>query len=346
MNLYATIPLNKVVKAAATELEEPLSRVEERFSDFAVRGLRKINATHLRMNIRRVTLPVNPMGNYASLPCDFKTPYWIGFITNDHKKASISFNAGLYGPVQEVKEDCCKKCGAEKAICELMDVTTTTKTVVVPVPVTNTTYGSGSGSGGGGTIGGGVGDESGTITTTKRLLANGDYIEDKTFPVWDEETQSIDMEKTRTLVEVFDIADCGCLKNTHDNIQKLQSCCENVYNLYYAPTCDSSLPLKATFFPEDGIVEFNQKVYFSEVQMEYGGDLPRKNGDFIIPEVVFEYLIAFVLEKRDSRRKDVTDRQKLMNMQKVKDERKIMFTNLAGLTIDEIFQVATSLPVV
>src|SRR6478736_1235610 len=101
MNLYATVPLRKAVKAAAVDTGEDLSRVEEIYSSIGVRAVRLESHKTLRLNRRRVSIVVqnNIIGH---LPADFRELMSASLLDENGRKVPIVVDTEIFGPIHEV----------------------------------------------------------------------------------------------------------------------------------------------------------------------------------------------------------------------------------------------------
>lgn len=358
-NLYSTIPLSRVVKDCTLDAGESLSIVEEKYTRWAVRVLRKLNRQVIKANKKRTALNVSLSTKTAALPPDTREVSFIGFRDDQDRKVPIFIDPEIYGEYEKTPESCCAKCGQPKAACEALEVTVTT-VPIVPIPDCACYYYAGyyyysasneygSGYYACGPIGGGIGTIDYTETITKRLLPNGDYIEDKTFPIYDPQTCTVRMTSSRKLVQTFELNDCGCIKPTKANAEKMCGCNSDAYYLYFydyfspkAETCEVGVKV----FMEQGIMKFSGNIDFTKVFIEYYGDLPKKNGEYVIPEMALETVIAGVHVMRIQHKKGVTESAIERAERKFKSERKDMMKLLPNrLTLYDILDAATQVPI-
>lgn len=346
-NLYSVIPLSRAVNSAIIDSYEEKGRVEERYSHWAVRVLRKLNRQVIKANAKRTTVSVSRSTMTASLPVDFKECIFIGFIDRSGRKVPIDIDADIYGDYEKAPETCCEKCGQPKELCEALKVTVETKPINPPDSCDCYYYTSGGYPCG--PIGGGLSEVVWEENVTKTLLPNGDYIEDRLFPIFDPQTCTARMTSSRKLIQQFDINDCGCIKPTKENADKLCSCNSDLYHLYFNNfySSDSYCEVGVKIFLEQGVMQFSGIVDFDKVFMEYYGDLPKKNGSFMIPEVALEAIVAGIHVRRLEHKKGTTESQIARAKSVFKKEKTEMSQLLWGrLSINDILTAATQVPII
>lgn len=268
-----TVPLYKVVSAAIVDSFEDIGKTQQIYSHWAARKLKELNRQVLKTGVRKVTLTVNRSTNTATLPPDFREETFVGVIENG-KKIRLRNRQELVDEknVTDIEcEDKCEKCNQDKAICE--DLTITEETVLVV-----------------------INDTVQTQTVIKKLYPDGSYWLETRIPIWDIDSETIIYTTTKEFITALGLKPCGCIDDTEENIEKIKCCCYDVYCKYYAP-CDNSCTTDYggyRIFPETGLIQFDKIGTFSKVYIEYWGFMPKKNGQYMVPEVAFETIVEWI----------------------------------------------------
>lgn len=320
IQLKRTVPIMRAVAAAIIDSHEDIGKKEELFTHWAVRGFKKLNQEVLQRGIRRIILNVNPNTRTATLPLDFHEETFIGPIING-KKFGLRLRNDLipFNTEEEVCEDKCPICSQDKAICNDLTVTETTELVA-------------------------VGDTLATKTTVKRLYPNGDYMLEITFPVMNLGTNEIEYMTTKEKVTAFDMKECGCLDLTDETVQKIECFCPDAFCQHFTPcACNCTDDYGGyKIFEESGLIQFDTIGKFKKVYMEYRGFLPKKHGQYYIPEVSFETIVEWTKYKNIDGRKNVPEWRIERQWQSYQRERgnmeKILFRLDLAVIINAILQ--------
>lgn len=281
IELKRTVPIMRVVGAAIIDMHEDVGKVQERFTHWAARGLKKLNREVLKMGVRRIILNVNPNTRTAALPLDWHEEIFIGPIVNG-KKIPLRLRNDLvpYNTEEEVCEDKCPKCNQGTSLCNDLAITETTELMQ-------------------------IGNEIATKTTVKKLYPNGDYMLEITFPVLNLGTQEIEYTTTKEMITCFDMKQCGCIDLTAQTLVRLECFCPDVF-CNHLTECDCSCTDDYggyKIFENIGLIQFDTIGRFTKVYAEYAGFLPKKNGQYHVPEVSFETLVEWTKYKNIEGRK-------------------------------------------
>jgi hypothetical protein len=279
-----TVPIKSVVKAAAIDLGEDYLRVDTTFSHWAARGLKKLSREILRGGLKRELLNVHKNFKTVKLPIDFEKEAFVGFVDDcGHKHALF---AKGYIAATLADEDCsdqCEKCNQDLDICE--DLVTDDVVELVTFPNGPETY----------------------EKRISKFIENGKYLEVTTTPVWNMTTEEVEYNVSKKFITEFDMLECGCVAKTEENIAKIKDKCYDTYCKCYAPCAETQGDLGGyKIFEEEGIIQFDKSFAFDKIYLEYYGSLPKIKGQFHVPKVAFETLVAFIKFKFNQHKKSVT----------------------------------------
>lgn len=323
IDLKRTVPLMRVVSAAILDSKEDIGKTQELYLHWASRGLKKLNREVLKMGKQKVTLVVNRSTNTATLPPDFHEESFIGVMVND-KKIPLKLRPDLVDTknIQDIPcEDSCPRCKQDKAICE--DLTVTEDIVLV-------------------TVNGIVAQQ----TVIKKLYPNGNYYLETKIPVWDIDSAGIIYTTTKEFITAFDMKPCGCIDTTPANIEKIKCCCPDVYCSHFAP-CDNSCVVDYggyRIFEETGLIQFDAVGKFTQVYMEYWGFMPKKNGQYQVPEVAFETLVEWTKFKDIDGKRNIPNNDKQWRWNRYRMERSNMEKILGRISLGQIIQSIGLIP--
>jgi hypothetical protein len=271
---YRTI--TQVVKRAALDTYSNYEEVKARYNAWAIDGWKELNVQAVKSNKRSVLLPINKNTRIAKLPDDYVEHIFVGFIDNCGTKVSLSLKNNIVDTsnLQEIPlEDCCDKgCNNcySKALCRDLNKTQTIETIYIfENPYQK------------------------TITTT--LMPTGEYYVETITPMWDMATSTVIYVHNKEYKATLELEVCGCIKQTSTNENKLKEHCYDSWCCHCTGCADSSYDLGGyKIFPENNIIQFDSVRNYTKCYLEYRGALPMVDGDLIVPEVVFETLVAKV----------------------------------------------------
>lgn len=317
------VPINKVVSAAIVDTHEDIGKVEQVYSHWAARGVKKLDREVLHTTRRKVILTVNRSTNTATLPPDFDEETFVGIIAGG-KKVPLRLRPELIDTknTEEIPcEDKCEKCNQNKAICDDLTITETASAVII----NDVTY---------------------EQLVTKKMYPDGSYYLETRIPVWDVTAGEVIYTTTKQHIATIDLKPCGCIEETAENIQTIQCCCPEVYNCYYAP-CDDSCTVDYggyKIFEETGIIQFDKIGKFTKVYIEYWAFLTKRNGRYYIPAIAFETLVEWVKYKSVQNRKSAPDRVIDRWFENYRRERSSMEKVLGRISLSMIIQAASMTP--
>lgn len=322
-DLKRTVPLLRVVSAAIIDSFEDIGKVQQTFLHWGGRGLKKLNREVLKMGMRKVTLFVNRNTNTATLPPDFHEEIFVGPIVNG-KKIPLRLRPDLVDAknIEDIPcADKCPRCSQDKSICE--DLTVTEDIVLV-------------------TVNGITAQQ----TVIKKLYPDGKYYLETRIPVWDINSGSIIYTTTKEFITALDLKPCGCIDETEENIAKIECCCPDVYCSHFAP-CDNNCTTDYggyRIFEETGLIQFDAVGKFTKVYLEYWGFMPKKNGQYQVPEVAFETLVEWIKFKNIDGRRNVSNRDKSWRWDQYKIARANMEKEMGRFSLGLIFQSIDLIP--
>jgi hypothetical protein len=284
--------------------------------------LKKLTRETLKSGRRNCLITVNQNTRTASLPPDFETELFIGYIKNG-KKIPIPLKTNLINTnsITTIEcEDTCAKCGQDSTICNDLTVT---KSVEL-VQVNGSSY---------------------EKTTIKKLYPDGNYFLEVTFPYWDIANNVIAYATTKEFITKIDLKDCGCINPTVENIAIIQDCCYDCYACHFAPcgACDIDAG-GYKIFEETGLIQFDYKFKQTQVYLEYRGFIPKLNGQLAVPDVAFETLVEYVKAMSIDGKKNVSNSDKAYRWTRYGLERKAMVKDMARFSLDDIIYIINLTP--
>lgn len=322
--LKNTVPLSKVVSQAMLDMyaDLSLSGLQQTYFNWASRGMTKLVNEVLKTNVQKVMLKVNRSSNTAILPFGFKKEVFVGVINHYGQKVPLRLRTELTDEkeIDVVEcEDKCPKCNANKAVCNELTVTEDTFIVII----NNATY---------------------EGTTIKKMYPDGRYFLETRTPVLNINTNRIEYSIQKKFVGTVSLKPCGCVEETESNINLIRTCRPEIYCNYFAPSCSSTLDAGYMIFEENGYIKFDNRFNFDKVYLEYQGTIPKKNGQYHIPEVCFETLVNYVKFKSVENKKSVPLPERRYYFDRYTIERSNMRKVISRLGLSKILQLINSLP--
>jgi hypothetical protein len=286
LNINRTRPIHHVVSAAMIDLYGDISQagLQQTLLFNAARGFRKINNEILKNGRRKATIHVNRNTHTATLPIDFYEESFVGIIDDMGRKIPLRLRTDLTDTenIEDIPcEDKCPQCNQNKNICKELSITESTVIVVI----NNTTY---------------------EKTIIKKLYPNGDYFLESNTPVYDVITNTVVYVAQKEFVRHLELKDCGCLSETEENLEFIRINNFDCYCSYFAPCCDAIIDGSYQIFEETGLIKFNSNFKYSKVYIEYQGFLPKKNGQYHVPEICFETLVQWIKWKSVENKRNVS----------------------------------------
>lgn len=314
------IPLYKVVAEAMMDAYSDISKagVQQMFQHWAVRGFKKISNEVLPSKPQKALIYINPNTKTGTLPPDFGGLLFAGLINNCGEKVPVRLKSNIADTsnIQDltVCEDKCDKCNQNKAICQ--DLTVTEDTVIKVINGQNYEQ-----------------------TIIKKLYPDGRYYLETRIPILNLETQVVEYLTQKEFVTQLDLRDCGCIEESESNIAAIQCNCPDVYCSYFAPCCGVQ-DIGYQIFEETGLIKFTPNFPFNVAYIEYVGFLPKKNGQYYVPEVSMECLIEWIKFKEVDGKKNMLG-EKRWRLEQFKRERanmeKVIGSNMSLDMIMDIF---------
>lgn len=322
--LKKLVPLSKVVNAALIDSYEDIGKSQQLFFHWAGREFKKLQRETLKGGRRYALITVNQNTRTASLPADFDSELFVGYINRWGQKVSIPLNTNLTNTnsITTIEcEDVCEKCGQDATICNDLTVTESTELVVV----NDSTY---------------------EKTTIKKLYPDGSYYLETTIPYWDMANEVVSYATTKEFIATIDLKDCGCINPTVENIETIRTCCYDAYCCHFAP-CNEVCDISAgsyRIFEEVGLIQFDYKFRHTQVYLEYRGYIPKLNGQLAVPEVAFETMVEGIKFRSLEGKKNVPNPDKAWRLGMYNTARKAMVKTMARLSIDDIIYAVSLTP--
>jgi hypothetical protein len=318
------VPIYKVVNAAIIDTYEDMGKVQERATHLAARGLRKLNRESLKLGKKKVILHVNRSTNTATLPMDFREETFVGLMSSSGTKIPLRLRPELIDEkgTEDIEcEDKCLKCDQNKSICNDLTITEDTTLVVIE----GNTY---------------------EQTIIKKLYPNGDYFLESRIPMWDIENETVIYTTTKKFITALDLKPCGCIEETEENIEKIKCCCFDVYCAYFSPCEPSCDPDHGGYrvFEETGLIQFDKIGKFTKVYMEYWGFMPKKNGQYMVPEVAFDAIVEYIKFMLIDGKRNISNADKNWRWQRYVTEKANMEKILGRISLSQIIQAINLIP--
>lgn len=285
--------------------------------------MKELTRQTLKTGLKKITLTVNRSTNTATLPDDFNSECFVGVIV-DGKKIPLKLRPELVDSKNITIipcEDKCAICNQDAGICEDLAITVDTVLVVIH----DSTY---------------------EQTITKKLYPDGSYFLETRIPVWDIENETVIYRTQKEFITAIDLKPCGCIDDTPENIETIRVCCPDVYNCYYAP-CDNSCTVNYggyRIFEETGLIQFDAIGKFRNVYIEYWGFMPKKNGQYHVPEVAFETLVEFIKFRNIDGRRSAPNIDKIWRWNQYLIARGNMEKEMGRISLSQIIQAIESTP--
>jgi hypothetical protein len=320
------IPINKVVRQAALDMYADFEKVQAQYTAWAIRGIKKLTKETLKSPPRYALLTVNKNLNNAVLPCDFKEELGVFLINSCGQKVPLVVNGNIL-PTTSLIEDlgceveCEEKCGCyPKQLCN--DIQTTQ--VINKITIGEAQY-----------------DE--TVTST--LMPNGEYYIVTTTPIFNMVEDEVEYVTKKEYVTSFDLASCGCIKNTERNFAKLESCCYDAWCCHCSPCVNSTAEVGGyRIFEENGTISFDTSMPGDKVLLVYRGFLPKQGNEYLVPEIAFETLIEYTKHKSIANKKGIAQWEKRDQFDAYMRERGNMNKSRTRLNISDIIHSALNVP--
>lgn len=319
-----SVALSKVVNAAIVDNYDDIGRMEQRASFMTARGLKKLYIESLPKLKHKAWLPVNRNTFTATLPVDFDSETFIGYIDSNWQKVSMRVNTNLTDTrnIEDIEcEDKCDKCKQDKGICNDLVITEEKKNIT-------------------------VNDEVYEEVITKKLYPNGDYYLQTDTYIYDIETEEVLPYSKKEFIVNFDLKPCGCLETSETNATNLKTYCPDIYCNYYSQyssCCDTSYG-GYNIFEESGLIQLDYKYPYDKVYIEYWGFIQKIKGQYYVPMVSFETLVEWTKWKLIANKKNVPRWERQDQLESYKRERRNMERVLGRVSLYQIAKLARLIP--
>lgn len=319
-----TVPIYKVVAAAMVDIYGDISQagLQQTLMFNAARGFRKLNNEILKNSRRKVLLHVNKNTHTATLPLDFYEESFVGVIDDNGQKVPLRMRTDLTDTnnIDDIPcEDKCPKCAQDKNICNELTITEDTILVII----NNSTY---------------------EQTIIKKLYPNGDYFIETRIPLLDINTNTVVYTTQKEFVAKLSLKDCGCIEDTPENIAVIKCNACDVYCNYFASCCSTPLDASYQIFPETGLIKVANNFNFDKIYLEYQGFLPKKNGQYQVPEICFETLVNWIKFKVVENKQNVPLGVRQWHWERYRVERGNMEKLVGRMGIQQIIQSIGLIP--
>lgn len=322
-DLRRTVPLLNIVNAAILDMHEDIGKSQQTYLHWAARGLKKLSRETLRLGMRKVTITVNRSTNTATLPEDFTEEHGLFVIVCD-KKVPLRPNSSLVDTkgIQDIAcEDKCPRCAQDTSLCNDLTITESTRLVQ-------------------------IGNQTGTETTIKKLYPNGEYFLEVTYPVLDIGSQTIRYVTAKDFITTLDMKPCGCVDLTPATVEKIRCCCPDVF-CNHIMDCDCNCTEDFgtyNIFEETGLIQFDKVGQFKKVYLEYWGFIPKKHGQYHVPEIAYETLTEFTKYKAIQNKRGMTRWERQDQFESYRRERKNMEKIMGRVSLSYILDLIHGIP--
>ena len=317
------VPLTKVVNAALMSNRADVGKEKEAYFHFAGRAGKKLQTESFHIGKQRALLTVNHSTKTATLPIAFDEESFVGYIENG-QRVSLRRNTNLINEAttEEIEcEDSCPKCQQDKGICNDLETTETEEVVIV-----NST--------------------SATKTVIKKLYPNGDYFLETTTPYYNTVTETVEYATTKEFIVALSLKSCGCLDTSEENLDKVKSCCPDVYNCYfssYCGACDTDLG-GYRVLPESGLIQLDYRFDKKQLYIEFNTTLPRIRGEYVVPAYSFETMVKLVSFMAVEGNKSVPLQEREWRFNHYRIERGNMEKVMGRISLANIIKIVNSVP--
>jgi len=312
--------MSKIVKAAIKDTHEDYNKCYESYTFWAIRTLRVLSRQTLKSGFKRAIIPVNKNTRIAMLPPDCKSVIYVGVIDCYGEKRGIHQRHDMLPPESSIPSYLVeKKCSCKHGVCA--EAVGSEKVEVVNINGTN------------------------YDKTTKIVLhSNGSYVKTVNQPVVDKNgNYSAHWSETEVVTE-FILSECGCIDTScTENVSKLKTCCYDVYCmdcLEYTGTYDSGYNV----FDDDTYIMLDRIFDVDKIYIEYMGDIPKLNGEYVIPEMAFEAVVAGTMFRSIDGRKNVPIAEKIYRKNRFDEEVENMKKEKYRINFGEFYEAAMAIP--
>ncbi len=319
------VPLNKIVKAAIVDVHGDLGRLQEMYQHWGARGLKKFQKESLKLGKRRERLPVNRSLMSATLPVDFEEEFFVGYIDEQRsQRVALRINTNLINEnsITDIEcEDRCPKCNQDTSICNQLQVSETIEFITINDVVYDKTI-------------------------TKKLYPNGDYFLETITPILDVDTNTISYFTQKEFITSLDLKPCGCLETTEENMCAIRDCCPDIYCGYFSGCNRDCVRDPGTYviLEDRGIIQLSPDYKKDYVYIEFWSFIPKRAGQYLVPEVAFEALVNFIKFKAVENRSNVPLTERNWFWVRYTTERKNMDKLLARVSLSSILQASMRTP--
>lgn len=317
------VPMIRCVNAAIVDSYEDIGKVQERYIFWAARHIKTLNRQILKANRRYAIITVNRSTNTATLPVDCDELTFVGVLDENNEKIPLKVKNNLgNSKYDEIEcEDKCPKCNQNTGICNDLTVTEDVKLVT-------------------------INDSVYEQTIVKKLYPDGSYFLETRIPLWDIEAGTVVYTTTKELVNTLSLKPCGCIDDTPENVEVIRTCAPDVYCCYYA-SCNNSCTEDYggyKVFEQTGLIQLDNIGKFKKLYIEYWGFLPKKNGQYQVPEVAFETVVEHIKFMAIDGKRNVSTRDKMWRYERYKIQRGNMEKEIGRIGLSQIMQAAMSIP--
>lgn len=317
------VPLIRCVNAAIIDQYEDIGKTQERYLHWAAREIKELNRQVLRTGKRYAIITVNRNTNTATLPLDLDELIFVGLLDENNEKIPLRMKDELgNSKVEEIEcVDKCPKCQQDKAICN--DLTVTESTTLVT-----------------------INDSIYEQTVIKKLYPNGDYYLETRIPLWDIEAGVVVYTTNKEFITNISLKPCGCIDITDENLEKVKCCCPEAYACYYAGCNNSCMDQYGGYrhFEQTGFLQFDNIGTFTKAYIEYWGFLPKKNGQYHIPEVAFETVVEKIKFMAIDGKKNIPNIEKRWRLDRYKEVKANMKKIIGRINLSQIIESIGLIP--
>lgn len=317
-DLREWVPLSKVVDYAIIDDWDDAQVNRQRFNNWAIRGYRKLNLNLLRY-VQNVLIPIDPKTGTGHLPDNYRKAISAGYYDLCGMYTDI-MQVGMIDVMKEKKCNCgCDVCGCSAdSFCDSVSYETTEEIVnIAGNPYTN-------------------------VTVRRFDKKTATYMEQKDEWIYVAKTDKVEKRTTVSSLCTLETKPCGCVAETPENVQQLKNCgCCGVWEYYGRNNyCNDDY---FSIDEENGLIHIGMSDV-RYVRLKYYAHLPMKNGEVMIPAVAIETLAAWILFKRDNRRRSLGLGEKDRSYLNYKRERSELRKNIFPIRMSVIENALNLVP--
>jgi hypothetical protein len=257
-----TISIDDAVKSILQREGDTLGNNLMKYLSVAKDIYRDLNLQVIR-ETKRVWVEIDKKHNTLTYPDDFIFLSSISVEDECGILIPLVINTNLKNDIIDISQekDCHCDCGCSSELCGKIknyELVTETKKIVFP----NGSY------------------TWVTLMTRKKINSDGSLVIERLFPKFIYENGlfvDYEMVTEEEFICKLDVNNCGCIKQTNDNVSKVKTCCgDDFENDFGCTKCNQSSSLSYNVSDGGNRIVFPSSFHFEKVLLRYFCDLPKK----------------------------------------------------------------------